>query len=114
MLQPTLWTVVACKSKVSKLEVDSVWIFSFLGSKEHILGLYVPVNYVLLVHVVHRKQKLLDYVRCPSFTESLDLDNVIVEFAARDQLSHNVEVCLVLEQLEDSDHVRVVCFLQDF
>ena len=32
LLQPTLWTVVACKSKVSKLEVDSVWIFSFLGS----------------------------------------------------------------------------------
>ena len=65
---------------------------------------------VLFMHVIKCEKELLNYIGCRSLTNPLHFDDVVIELATGHKLRHDIEVCIVLEQFKDSNHVRVISF----
>ena len=63
------------------------------------------------MHVIDGKEDLLDNVSGLTLTQALDFNNMVVELPTSHQLGYNVEVGLILQKLEDANHVRMVCVL---
>ena len=64
------------------------------------------------MHVAYREQELLDCIGSFSLSQSLHLNDVIVEFTTCDKLSNDVEVRIILQQLEYSNHVWMISLLE--
>lgn len=75
---------------------------------QHVLRLYISVNDVLLVHVVEWQKDLLNELSSLRLREHLVFDDMIVKFAAFDNLRDDVVVNLILKHLNDPDNVWVV------
>ena len=112
LTEAALGPVETGEAEVCQFQIELAWRVGLFWRQKDVLGLNVPVHNVLLVHVVERKEELFDDVGGLSLGHPLDLDDMVVEFAACDQLSDDVEVGIVLEQLEDADHMRMVRLLQ--
>ena len=65
---------------------------------------------VLLMHVIKCEKELPNYIGSRPLADTLHFDDVVIELATSHKLRHDIEVCIVLEQFKDSDHVRVISF----
>ena len=68
---------------------------------------------ILFVHVTDGEEELLDSICGIALAKPLYLNDVVVELSARDKLSDNIEISVILQKFKDSHHVRVVRLLEN-
>ena len=76
--QSTLRLIEAGESEISQFQIYLSRLGSLLWRQENVLGLDIPMDYVLLVHVVQSEEQLLDNFSSLLLVEALDLDYVVV------------------------------------
>ena len=108
-----LWCIEASEPEVCQLQVELAWLGRFLGCQQDVFWLQVSVYDVLLVHVIEGEEELLDRIRGLALAQRNRLDYVVVEFTSGNQFSYNIKVRIVLQELVDSDYVRMICRLEN-
>ena len=91
-----------------------VIIEKYVGSEENVLWLDVAMNHMHLVTVVNRSGNPTDIRRCSSFTESLALQQVFVDFAFRRVLQNHIHTLLVPKVAVHAQNVLVFQMGLDF
>ena len=83
-------------------------------SEKNVLWLDVAMNHMHLVAVVNRSGNTTDIRRCSSFTESLALQQVFVDFALRRVLQNHIHTLLVPKVAVHAQNVLVFQMGLDF
>lgn len=99
MLQTDLWLVENGEAEICQFQVQLARLVAIFRRYQDVLRLDVPVSDVLQVHVVEGEEYLLNHVSSLALAQSLHLDDVVVELATWNQLRHNIEVHIILEEL---------------
>ena len=76
--QSALRLIEAGEAEISQFQIYLSWLGSLLWSQENVLRLDIPMDYVLLVHVVQREEQLLDNFSSLLLVKALDLNYVVV------------------------------------
>mmetsp|Transcript_94064 Transcript_94064/g.303887 ORF Transcript_94064/g.303887 Transcript_94064/m.303887 type:complete len:230 (-) Transcript_94064:204-893(-) len=92
----------------AKAEVDELQVVEFLGIIQKVLQLDVSVDDALGVQVVGRQQDLVHGVRGVPLAEPVQLLDPLEELPAHEALHDQPELALVLVDVCEPGHVRVV------
>ena len=103
------------------------WVYNFRKSKvydfefrvrvfrleEKVLRFEISMSNTHIVTIVQRLQNLLENLCCDLFGEELVFNNTVEELATAAGFSDQVDILLILEVLEELEHIWVVQLLQN-
>ena len=113
LTQAFLRSIEAGEPEVCQLQIELAWLGRFLRCQQNVFRLQISVDDVLLVHVVKSKEELLDGICCLALAKRNLLDYVVVELSSCNQFSYDIKVRIVLEQLIDSNDMRMICVMKN-
>lgn len=108
-VEALLWVEKARETEVSNLYTQ---IVDILRLEKNVLWLQVTMRDVLVMHVVDSQQDLVNDHGGFWFTELLNLNNSIKQFATFEELASNVEAIVILKQLGYRHNIRMHALLK--